>query len=181
VHDVHYRDSRDFPAAELSAVQFTLRPVKSTDEDFLYRLYEATHGQQFLLLPLSSEQRDALVRMQFRAQREGYGQRYVASQDSIIEVNGEAAGRLWLDSEGASELHLVDIAILPGQQGQGLGTAVLRWVFEKAEASGKGVSLHVARMNVRALEFYQRLGFKESSGDEVYATMRATVGGRPEV
>ncbi|MBV9761653.1 MAG: GNAT family N-acetyltransferase [Acidobacteriaceae bacterium] len=155
------------------AVSFTLRPAQSADEDFLYRLYEATHGQQFSLLPLSPEHREALVRMQFQAQRTGYRQQYPASQDSIIEVNRESAGRVWLDDVSKSELHLVDIAILPGQQGRGLGAAVLQWILESAEASKKAVSLYVARMNVRAIEFYRRLGFREIGGDEVYIEMRA--------
>lgn len=157
-------------------MRFTLRPVQSADEDFLYRLYEATHGQQFLLLPLSPEHRDALVRMQFHAQRTGYAQQYPASRDSIIEVDGEPVGRLWLDAEAGSQAHLVDIAIWPGQQGRGIGAAVLRWILETA-ASGKAVTLHVARMNVRAIEFYRRLGFIETGGDEVYASMRAAASG----
>lgn len=159
-------------------MQFTLRTVTNADEEFLYRLYQATHGQQFTLLPLAREQREALVRMQFNAQRSGYRQQYPASQDFVIEVDGESAGRVWLDESGGWELHLVDIAVLPNYQGRGLGAAVLRQILKKASASSKRARLHVARINVRAFDFYRRLGFEVKGGDEVYIEMQAT-GGPP--
>lgn len=151
---------------------FTLRPVASTDDDFLYRLYEATHGQQFTLLPLAPAQLEALLQMQFHAQRSGYRQQYPASEDFIILIDGQPAGRVWLDDSQPLQLHLLDIALLTQQQGGGTGTAVLRQAMEQAALSGKHMHLHVARMNVRAFEFYRRLGFEVTGGDEVYIAMR---------
>ena len=153
-------------------MQFTLRPVSDADEDFLYRLYEATHGQQFALLPLAPPHRDALVRMQFNAQRGGYRQQYPQSQDFLILVNGEPCGRVWLDTSPPQHLHLLDIAILPEHQGTGLGTAVIRHAMEQARQARKPMRLYVARMNVAALQLYRRLGFEVTSEDEVYLEMR---------
>ena len=151
---------------------FILRPVTDADEEFLYRLYEATHGQQFALLPIAPAQLEALVRLQFNAQRSGYRQQYPASEDAMILVDGEPSGRLWLDDRSSDHLHVLDVAILPEHQGGGLGSAVLRLVIEQASRAGKAVTLHVARMNVRALEFYRRLGFEVSSEDEVYLELK---------
>jgi len=172
LHYVYHRAAGHLPVTELSALPFTLRPVTGADEEFLYRLYEATHGQQFALLPLAPAQLEALVRMQFNAQRTGYRQQYPASEDSVILTGGEPSGRLWLDDSSRTYLHVVDVAILPEHQGAGLGSAVLRLVMEQASRAGKTVTLHVARMNVRALEFYRRLGFKVSSEDEVYLELK---------
>jgi ribosomal protein S18 acetylase RimI-like enzyme len=151
---------------------FTLRPVASTDDDFLYHLYGATHGQQFALLPVAPAQLDALLRMQFHAQRSGYRQQYPASQDFVVLVDGQPGGRVWLDDSQPQHLHLLDIALLPRHQGSGIGAAVLRQVMEQASRAAKAVTLHVARMNARALEFYQRLGFTVSGGDDVYVEMK---------
>jgi ribosomal protein S18 acetylase RimI-like enzyme len=153
-------------------LQFTLRPVSGADEEFLYRLYEATHGQQFTVLPLAPAPLEALVRMQFNAQRSGYRQQYPASEDSLILIGGEPAGRLWLDDSSSVSSHVLDVAVLPEHQGRGLGGAVLRYVIERASRAGKAVTLQVARMNVRALEFYRRLGFTATGEDEVYLEMK---------
>ena len=149
-------------------MQFTLRPVIDTDEAFLYRLYEATHGQQFALLPLAPSQREALVRMQFDAQRHGYRQQYPASQDAIILAQDKPCGRVWLDFSQPEYLHLLDIAILPEYQGTGLGTAVLQQMMEQARHARKPMHLHVARLNVGAFHLYCRLGFEVTAEDEVY-------------
>ena len=156
----------------MSASQWSLRPASDADEGFLYRLYEATRGQQFQLLPLPPEQIEALVRMQFNAQRSGYRQQYPASEDSIILLNGEPAGRVWLDGSSRLELHLLDIAILPKYQGQGVGTGVVRQAMEEARAAGKTISLHVSRTNVRAFDFYRRLGFEVTGGDQMNVEMK---------
>lgn len=156
----------------MSASQWSLRPASDADEGFLYRLYESTRGQQFQLLPLPPEQIEALVRMQFNAQRGGYRQQYPASEDSIILVNGEPAGRVWLDGSSPVELHLLDIAILPKYQARGLGTEVVRQTMEEARAAGKTMSLHVSRTNVRAFDLYRRLGFEVTGGDEMNVEMK---------
>lgn len=153
-------------------MQFTLRPVADRDEEFLYRLYEATHGQQFALLPLVPAQREALVRMQFNAQRGGYRQQYPSSQDFIILEGSEPCGRIWLDWSLPRHLHLLDISILPERQGTGLGAAVLRQSMEQARNAGKPMHLYVARMNAGAFELYRRLGFEVTGGDEVYLEMK---------
>ncbi len=152
-------------------MQFTLRPVSDADEEFLYRLYEATHGQQFALLPLPAGQLDALLRMQFSAQRAGYRQQYPSSQDFIIQVNGEPCGRVWLDLTQTQHLHLLDIAILPAHQGTGLGSAVLRQSMEQARQARKPMHLYAARMNAGAIELYRRLGFEVTGQDEIYLEM----------
>jgi ribosomal protein S18 acetylase RimI-like enzyme len=153
-------------------LQVTLRPANAADDPFLYQLFEATHGQQFALLPLEPTQREALVRMQFDAQRSGYRAQHPAAEDFIIVSDGAPAGRVWLDDISPSVLHVLDIAILPRHRGRGVGSVVLRRAMEQAASAGKAVTLNVALMNVRAIEFYRRLGFEVTSGGDVYVEMR---------
>ena len=155
-------------------VEFELRLAEAFDEPFLLQLFAGTHGQQFSLLPLAPAQRDMLVRMQFDAQRGGYRQQFPGSQEFVIIAGGEPAGRLWVDESGA-EVRVLDIAIAPVHQRQGLGTAVLKDVIAKAVAAGKGVRLSVARMEVATFEWYRRLGFKVCREDEVYIEMERQV------
>ena len=170
MHDLHHRDARDFPAAQLRASPFELRLAEATDEPFLVELYTSTHGQQFALLPLAPAELDTLLRMQFNAQRTGYRQQYPQSQDFIIMVDGKAGGRVWLN-ESATEVLVVDIAVLPQHQGRGYGTAVLQQLIDDARRTGRTVRLHVDRMNVRAAQLYRRLGFQVRSENEIFEEM----------
>ena len=107
-----------------------------------------------------------LVQMQFEAQRSGYRAQSPKSQDFVIVAGGEPVGRLWLD-EGGDAVRVIDIVIAPGQQGRGIGRAVLEQVIGKAESASKAVRLYVDRMNGRAFELYRRLGFTVTSEDEI--------------
>ena len=46
-----------------------VRPALPADEIFLYELYSAVRGPEFALAPISPNDREHLLRMQFRAQR----------------------------------------------------------------------------------------------------------------
>ncbi len=55
---------------------------------------------------------------------------------------------------------LSDIAILPAQQGKGLGTALIAYCINTALSEGKpNLNLDVETHNLRALDLYTRLGF----------------------
>jgi ribosomal protein S18 acetylase RimI-like enzyme len=153
-------------------LQVTLRPATAADDPFLYRLFEATHGQQFALLPLEPAHREALVHMQFNAQRGGYRAQRPEAKDFIVFGDAEPVGRLWVDDSSPAALHVLDVAILPEQQGRGAGKAVLKRVMDQAAGAGKAVTLNVDLMNVRAIEFYRRLGFEVTGTDEMNAAMR---------
>ncbi|MCM3878855.1 MAG: ribosomal protein S18-alanine N-acetyltransferase [Vicinamibacterales bacterium] len=59
------------------------------------------------------------------------------------------------------EIHINNLAVLRAHQGQGLGTALLRYVIEAGAARGAGrATLEVRRSNAPALRLYQRLGFE---------------------
>lgn len=155
----------------MSAVQYTLRLAEASDEPFLYELFAGTQGQQFYLLPLEPAIRDALIRMQFEAQRTSYLQQYPASEHFIILVEEQPAGRLWVN-EGAEEINVIDIVLTPSYQGRGIGTELLQQVIAKADAAGKAVRLFVDRTNERAFELYRGLGFEVCGEVPFYLEMR---------
>ena len=69
-------------------------------------------------------------------------------------------------------LNVVDISLVPECRGEGVGGAILRDVLGHARALGKGVSIHVEKVN-RARRLYERLGFETIEDNGIYDLMRA--------
>ncbi len=138
-------------------VQVVLRPVTDEDREFLIDLYGSTRAD-LALLPLDEEQRDDLVRMQFHAQDLHYHQTNPNGSFDLVEIEGRPAGRMYVDRT-TGDIRIIDISLLPGLRGAGIGTALIRAVQDEAAASDRTVSLHVAMGN-RAATLYQRLGFR---------------------
>jgi GNAT superfamily N-acetyltransferase len=73
--------------------------------------------------------------------------------------------------EGPAEIFLGSLLILPGYQGRGLGTAVIRDVIGRAERLGLPVALQVLKVNP-AIRLYQRLGFATVGETATHFLMR---------
>ncbi len=71
------------------------------------------------------------------------------------------------------EIDLVDIALLPGARGRGIGGALIVELCREGARDGRPVRLRVERTNP-ALRLYRRLGFVEIGDDNVYALMEWT-------
>jgi GNAT superfamily N-acetyltransferase len=146
--------------------QIALRPVRDDDRPFLVRVYASTREDELAMLPWTDEQKSAFVAQQFEAQDAAYRICYDGATFEVIEVDGEPAGRLYLDRT-ASEIRVVDITLLPEHRGSGVGTALLRGLLAEADAGGRRVTIHVERFN-RALRLYERLGFSVVEDKGVY-------------
>ena len=109
---------------------------------------------------------DAFIRMQFEAQDSAWREARPAMAMSVIEVDGQPAGRLYVDPE-PDETRIVDIALLPEFRGRGVGGELVREVIAAAEERGASVTIHVERAN-RARTLYERLGFEPVSTTGVY-------------
>jgi ribosomal protein S18 acetylase RimI-like enzyme len=147
----------------------TLRPIEAADQELLYRIYASTRALELAPVPWSDEQKEAFLRQQFRAQSVDYAANYPAADCRLILVDGEPAGRLYVDRSGDA-FHVIDIALLPDHRGHGLGGALLGDIQAQAGAAGRPVRIHVERFNP-ALRLYQRLGFQQSADQGVYFLM----------
>lgn len=134
----------------------TLRERRGDDETFLRDLYESTRDD-LAAVDWPSEQLDAILALQWAAQKEGYRALHPAASDQIVELDGEAVGRILVDTTGSTTT-IVDVALLPGARGRGLGTRLLEGVLAGARQHRSRVVLHVERSN-RARHLYERLGF----------------------
>ena len=108
----------------------------------------------------------------FRAQHDHYHRHYAGASFDVIEIDGEAAGRLYV-ARGESEARIVDVALLPAWRGQGVGTALLRGLMDEAAAAGKFVTIHVEQTNP-AMRLYLRLGFEPVADHGIHRLLRWT-------
>lgn len=93
--------------------------------------------------------------------------------DGAIVVQGETVGRIRLsDIEGA--IRIADIEIYPSQRNQGIGTAVIRQIQDRAAREGRAVVLSTDAMRGRQAQkdqrrLYARLGFVPNQGPDKIA------------
>ena len=147
-----------------------LRPIRPEDDSFLARVYASSRGEELAITGWSEEQKAAFCRQQFDAQSTYYAANYPEASFRIIEREGTPIGRVYVD-RAKKEIRIVDIALLPEFRGSGIGTELLHGLLEEARAAGKSVSIHVERFN-RALQLYQRLGFKQVEDKGVYLLLQ---------
>ncbi|MBO9624512.1 MAG: GNAT family N-acetyltransferase [Sphingomonas sp.] len=141
-------------AAQLGVV---LRPMVEADYAFCEALYASTRLEELAPLGWPAEAVRQFLAQQHRAQHLHYQQHYAGAQWWIVESAGCPLGRLYV-FEGASDIRIVDIALLPKARGQGIGGALIEGVQRHAAAQGKRVSIH-AEKNNPARSLYFRLGF----------------------
>jgi len=129
------------------------------DEIFLYELYWAIRGPEFAYAPITAEQKEFLIRMQFRAQMSAYAQEFPNSCCHVVLLDGKPVGRLWV-AQRESDFYLVDIALHPDLQSKGIGTVLVKRLQEEAQRVKLPIRSSVFRFNPGSLRFHQRLGFR---------------------
>jgi len=157
------------PIEAAAAFGIAYRPM--TDEDLLFvaALFASTRAEEVAATGWPPEMQRAFLDQQHRAQHQHYRNVYPDAEWLIIERAGDAIGRLYLD-ESDAELLLMDISLLPGQRGGGLGGAILADLLALAAGKGKPVSLHVEKFNP-ARRLYQRFGFTVMEDQGIYDRM----------
>jgi ribosomal protein S18 acetylase RimI-like enzyme len=148
-----------------------LRPVASSDRDFLVQVYASTREEELQLIDWAADQKAAFVLMQFEAQDAYYREHYHPATFDVVEVEGEPIGRLYV-ARWEDEIRIMDVAVLPEHRQRGIGTALLRDLLDEAAASGKRLSIHVEKHNP-ARQLYERLGFAEIADRGLYVLMEA--------
>lgn len=144
----------------------TLRPIETEDEPFLYRLYASTREKELAIVDWTRAQKEAFLRMQFKAQHKHYQEHYRSTNFDLILLDGEPIGRLYL-ARWPKEFRIVDIALLPQWRRQGIGSRILRDILQEAQDAELPVRIHVECFNP-ALRLYYRLGFEKIADKGVY-------------
>ncbi len=128
---------------------YRLRRATSEDFEFCYRLNET--NMRALV--------DGVRGWNDAAEREAMRRQFRAGDDHIIVVDDRDVGHLGLDDRG-DHVFVRMIALLPDVQGCGIGAALLREIVRSAETRGRSVRVTVTGDNVRAIDWYRRVGFR---------------------
>jgi GNAT superfamily N-acetyltransferase len=134
----------------------TLRHATADDHPFLEHLFSATRRAEFA--SIDPVLMDDLLRHQHAIRSRAYTGAFDPSGDHIIVHDDGPVGRIWVDSS-SDEWTLVDLAVLPDYQNQGIGSVLMADLADQAERSGATVRLTVRSDNLGAQRLYFRNGF----------------------
>lgn len=156
------------PPSVLTAMPFGVSYRPATDEDlpFLALLYASTRTEELAVTGWSAEVWQQFLASQFDAQHRHYRSHYPKAEWLVIEQACDGIGRIYLE-EWDDQVRIIDIALLPGARGRGIGNAILTDILEDGRRAGKGVSLHVERSNP-AMRLYGRHGFLRTAEHAIY-------------
>jgi ribosomal protein S18 acetylase RimI-like enzyme len=138
----------------------SLRPATEDDYEDLVRVYASTRAAELAQVTWwDDSQKLAFCRAQYDAQKEEYEARFPGAEYDVILLEGRTAGRIWVGRDEA-EIRLLDIALLPEVQRQGVGAALVGALIDEARSTGKRLRHMVFVLNEGARRFYERLGFR---------------------
>ena len=160
------------PVSGKATAEVVLRPVTDADRDFLVGVYGASREEELAQVEWAPGQREWFLQMQFDAQDREYRRANPHGRFDVIEVDGRAAGRLYVDRR-PGDLRIVDIALLPDFRGRGIGGELISGLQRQAADEGRIVSIHVEAHNPAA-RLYERLGFAVAADLGVYRRMEWT-------
>ena len=139
----------------------SLRSVTDADKDFLLELYQTSRGDDLRELGWDEDRISEFLSMQHEAQQVFYQTDYQQALDEIILIEGGPAGRLIVERR-EHEIRCVDIALLPGHRGAGVGTFLIQRLQEEARQANKPLRLQIIRFS-RSVNLFERLGFVRTS------------------
>jgi len=178
VADVSSEAAASFREAVATLIDdVSLRDERDEDLPFLRDLYASTRSEELAPVPWPETQKRAFLDHQFALQREQYRQHYLGAEWLLIEREGALIGRLYLKRSSA-EVRLMEVALLPGFRGKGLGTRLTRALLDWADAQHLPVTLHVEPFNP-AYRLYRRFGFDYRRSTGIYHFLERAVGAAP--
>lgn len=159
-----------------AAARFALayRSEAEADRSFTAALYASTRAEEVAQSGWPPEAQAAFLLQQFEAQHSHYRLHYPNAEWLIVERDGAAVGRLYLE-EWSREIRIIDISMAAGSRGTGIGGAILEDVIADGGSRGKAVSIHVEKNNP-ARRLYERLGFAVIEDKGVYDLMERPPG-----
>lgn len=142
----------------MKKLHFTLRPAMPEDRNFLYQLKKEVNLGYI----------SAIWGWDEDYQQEEFDRDFQKREEFSVIVSDDAdAGFLQLQ-RGADFLNVAEIHLLPAFRGQGLGTAVLRYIQALGDKEGLPVLIGYFRANQGARDLYLRLGFQPAGESDTH-------------
>jgi GNAT superfamily N-acetyltransferase len=155
--------------SEFAPGSLRLRPEAPEDEFFLFKLYAGTRQEEMARTGWNVPQIETFLKMQFNAMRRGYAAQHPKAQFSVVLLQDCPVGRLVVD-RAEEGFELVDIALLPGNQGKGIGTFLLEELQAEAKRKEKPIRLQALKHG-KVEGWYTRLGFQTLDDNGVHVRM----------
>ena len=147
----------------------SLRPIRPADAPFLLSVYASIRLEELARVDWSAEQRQAFLQHQFMAQQRHYQQYFPDARYEVILREGRPVGRLWVDRT-ETEIHILDLTLLPEHRGAGIGSEVLRALQAEGERERKSAWIYVENFSP-SLALLRRLGFTAAAEQGVHFRM----------
>ena len=142
----------------MKKLHFTLRPAMPEDRNFLYQLKKEVNLGYI----------SAIWGWDEDYQQEEFDRDFQKREEFSVIVSDDAdAGFLQLQ-RGADFLNVAEIHLLPAFRGQGLGTAVLRYIQAPGDKEELPVLIGCFRANQGARDLYLRLGFQPAGESDTH-------------
>ena len=151
------------------APEISLRAVQPGDQDFLFKLYSCVRQPEISAWGWNPQQQDAFLRMQFMAQQRWYESTYAGAEHHVVICENQQVGRLLIFRKGEAAV-LVDISLMPEYRNRGIGAELIRAMLKECDEKKTAARLQVLKTNP-ARRLYERLGFRQTSTDEMYVQM----------
>ncbi len=145
----------------------SLRPVEAADLTFLLQLYGSTRAAELALVPWNDAQRAAFIKLQFDGQTAFYQSEYPDAVHSIVLLDGEAVGRLYLHRR-PHEIRILDVTLLPGDAAVAAGNELLPSLMAEAAAAKLPLNIHFEPFNAMQ-PCFERLGFVKVTDNGTHA------------
>jgi GNAT superfamily N-acetyltransferase len=138
----------------------TLRPAAGgpSEEAFSYLLFACNRAAEMALMPISQQDKEFLLQVQFRSMNETYRRNFPRARYNIVELDRWPIGRIVSEVQ-PNCLYIIDFALLPQTQGLGIGTVVLGAALEEARQLNLPARLRSFSHNWAAQRLYDKLGF----------------------
>ncbi len=153
-----------------------MRAFASDDAEFVFRVFSEARTHELRAAGLDDASLETLLRMQHRAQQASYRQAYPGAERVVLLSRDTPVGYALID-RAHDAFTLLDLALLEGHRGCGLGGSVLRALQREAAERRVLIRLHVRPENP-ARRLYQRLGFEVIARSELELTMEWRAVGR---
>jgi GNAT superfamily N-acetyltransferase len=149
-----------------------LRSCEASDDALLYDVFCTTWQSEVAALP-NQNLAQHVLRIQHIAQERRFAKNHPGYERFVVLEHGEPAGRLYVHRTD-EQLEIVDLTLLTAFRSRGIGTALVRELFELATREDLAISLRVGRRLRRVTEFYLRLGFDLVDVDDLDNTFQWT-------
>ena len=147
--------------------EILLRPVTSDDREFLLGVYRSTREMELALVPWDDAMKRSFVEQQFGAQTSYYLSEHPNARHDVVELaTGEPVGRIYVD-RSEEMISILDLTVLPEHQGRGIGSAIISWMIDEVQPSGRSIAIYIETYN-HSQKFFTSRGFSVTEMVGVY-------------